>query len=234
MPSLITMVIFMSPLVNAMPTNNSSGLTPEARAQMRREGYTQSEIDSMDMSVRFYQNTQHLRQRPVKPSYNNNDWHPSHEEMMREHRQLQLQEQQQREKDARIVRERLAAARTADQQRRLKQLPNAVENWRQGMERGISSGLAPHKEFARKEREIGRPLNQSEKNYYLQYGGYPASQQQRLRNMSWDDLSKQENSPSYVERRRRVNEARNRTPLENAIRRWFTPVKNQIPEKYLK
>jgi hypothetical protein len=94
--------------------------------------------------------------------------------------------------------------------------------------------LKAKREFARKEREIGRPLNQSEKNYYLQYGGYPASQNERLRNMSWDDLSKQENSPSYVERRRRVNEARNRTPLENAIRRWFTPIKNQIPEKYLK
>jgi hypothetical protein len=94
--------------------------------------------------------------------------------------------------------------------------------------------LRLQQEFTRKEREIGRPLNQSEKNYYLQYSTYPASHNKRLRNMSWDDLNKQENSPAHVERERRIKEARSRTPLENAIRRWFTPVKNQIPEKYLK
>jgi hypothetical protein len=94
--------------------------------------------------------------------------------------------------------------------------------------------LRLQREFARKEKEIGRKLNDSERNYFSQFNGYPASQQERVRNMSFADLQTQRNFASAQERERRIKEARNRTPLENAIRRWFTPVKNQIPEKYLK
>jgi hypothetical protein len=101
--------------------------------------------------------------------------------------------------------------------------------------------LRIQREFARKEKEIGRKLNDSERNFYTRFGAYPASEQQRVKRMDFDELERKRingywdgEDPYANEIYLRVHQYKQRTPLENAIRRWFTPVKNQIPEKYLK
>jgi hypothetical protein len=129
--------------------------------------------------------------------------------------------------EARLKQEELA--RKA--QHAKKQLPHAVEGWRQGMENTARIGLV----FTRKEKEIGRKLTPYEKNFYLQNGEYPAANAKRLDKAARDaDFQHLDGwSKGEEERRRRIKEARGRTPLESAIRNLFTPYSKQVPKKYL-
>ena len=101
------------------------------------------------------------------------------------------------------------------------------------------------REYARKEGEIKRPLNLSEMRHFAQTGKYPGSEEAATwKKTPFDILEQNYNFANgafrnpdelyYKERERRIKEARSRPPLMNAILRLFTPVNNQIPEKYLK
>jgi hypothetical protein len=106
----------------------------------------------------------------------------------------------------------------------------------------LMSDLRLKREYARKEGQIKRPLNIGEMRHFAQTGKYPASEAAEIwRRTDFDILEHNysfggtiDNDLSDKERERRIKEARSRTPLENAIRRWFTPIKTQVPEKYLK
>ena len=110
-------------------------------------------------------------------------------------------------------------------------------------------------ELARKEKEIGRPLNESEIGFFLDNGAYPASKKAN------DDARKQReydyhlkiarqriNSDAEYHWRnglgvgtpkddanvddfvRRVKEEKYRSPMEKWIRKMFNPDKTEIPE----
>jgi hypothetical protein len=108
----------------------------------------------------------------------------------------------------------------------------------------LMSDLRLKREYARKEGQIKRPLNIGEMRHFAQTGKYPASEAAEIwrrtdfdileHNYNFNPYDRNPNALDYKERERRIKEARSRTPLENAIRRWFTPIKTQVPEKYLK
>lgn len=218
-----------------MPTQRHprSTWTDSEIQRARNMGYSQSQIDFWikDQNSNLQQEDAH------------NDWWNSPE-------QVRIRQEESRQFDARAAEsrrvaaqeaaaskernERLGAARDkAFKQAEKQRLKQAVESWRVGMEGDIKQGLSLSNTFSQKEREIGRKLNESEKAYYRQYGWYPASHQEALRRSTWDELKHQESTPAVNERFRRIHEARNRSPLENAIRNLFTPVSNQVPKHHL-